>query len=184
MEIPEEIQCAQSWRNYFNTQVGDLHKYWLEKLSDQRHEQLGLGEKNHWRDSSAGRRNDKSIKWPAARASLVWRKTNHCRGLSRRLNRRVGSGSSKLGLVLEKKTLKGLSARIRFDKTKLSGRHEQAWFGRGERIRTSDPCVPNAVRYRAALRPDKNSQNRKASRDCLTSGGRNASHGHRPLLDR
>jgi hypothetical protein len=77
----------------------------------------------------------------------------------------------------------GLSARIRFDKTKMSGRHEQAlyglgrketlkrfipssqyrkrlrveqaWFGRGERIRTSDPCVPNAVRYRAALRPDK-----------------------------
>jgi hypothetical protein len=37
----------------------------------------------------------------------------------------------------------------------MSGRHEQAWFGRGERIRTSDPCVPNAVRYRAALRPDK-----------------------------
>ena len=32
---------------------------------------------------------------------------------------------------------------------------EQALFGRGERIRTSDPCVPNAVRYRAALRPDK-----------------------------
>src|SRR3990172_8567136 len=34
-------------------------------------------------------------------------------------------------------------------------RDEQALFGRGERIRTSDPCVPNAVRYRAALRPDK-----------------------------
>ena len=34
-------------------------------------------------------------------------------------------------------------------------RHEQARYGRGERIRTSDPCVPNAVRYRAALRPDK-----------------------------
>src|SRR5512140_1458466 len=50
---------------------------------------------------------------------------------------------------------RGLSARIKFDKTKASGRHEQAWFGRGERIRTSDPCVPNAVRYRAALRPDK-----------------------------
>ena len=76
----------------------------------------------------------------------------------------------------------GVSARIRFDKSKMSGWHEQAlrlglrvvfirrldsiqrkigaWshevrFGRGERIRTSDPCVPNAVRYRAALRPDK-----------------------------
>ncbi len=33
-------------------------------------------------------------------------------------------------------------------------RAEQVWCGRGERIRTSDPCVPNAVRYRAALRPD------------------------------
>ena len=58
-------------------------------------------------------------------------------------------------MVLKEKILRGLSARIRFDKTKMSGRHEQAWFGRGERIRTSDPCVPNAVRYRAALRPDK-----------------------------
>ena len=28
----------------------------------------------------------------------------------------------------------GLSARIRFDKTKMSGRHEHALFGRGERI--------------------------------------------------
>jgi hypothetical protein len=46
-------------------------------------------------------------------------------GLSRRLNGSIGSGS-----------------------------HEVR-YGRGERIRTSDPCVPNAVRYRAALRPDK-----------------------------
>ena len=28
-------------------------------------------------------------------------------------------------------------------------------FGRGERICTFDPCVPNAVRYRAALRPNR-----------------------------
>ena len=27
-------------------------------------------------------------------------------------------------------------------------------IGRGERIRTSDPIVPNDVRYQAALRPD------------------------------
>ena len=51
------------------------------------------------RGLSAGRRNDKSIKRPAARASLVWRGTKHWRALSRRLNRRVGSGSSKLCLV-------------------------------------------------------------------------------------
>ena len=27
-------------------------------------------------------------------------------------------------------------------------------FGRGERIRTSDSCVPNAVLYQAELHPD------------------------------
>ena len=27
--------------------------------------------------------------------------------------------------------------------------------GRGERIRTSDSCVPNAVLYQAELRPDE-----------------------------
>jgi 5-hydroxyisourate hydrolase-like protein (transthyretin family) len=47
---------------------------------------------------------------------------------SRRLNTRTGSGSSKLGLVLKEKTLRGLSARIRFNKTNMSGRYEQAWF--------------------------------------------------------
>jgi hypothetical protein len=40
----------------------------------------------------------------------------------------IGSRSSKVGLVLDVKTLKGLSARIRFDETKMSGRHEQAWM--------------------------------------------------------
>ena len=29
-------------------------------------------------------------------------------------------------------------------------------IGRGERIRTSDSCVPNAVLYQAELRPDRN----------------------------
>ena len=28
------------------------------------------------------------------------------------------------------------------------------WNGRGERIRTSDSCVPNAVLYQAELHPD------------------------------
>ena len=28
-------------------------------------------------------------------------------------------------------------------------------IGRGERIRTSDSCVPNAVLYQAELRPDR-----------------------------
>ena len=30
--------------------------------------------------------------------------------------------------------------------------------GRGERIRTSDSCVPNAVLYQAELRPDRNNE--------------------------
>jgi hypothetical protein len=30
----------------------------------------------------------------------------------------------------------------------------QLFFGRGERIRTSDSCVPNAVLYQAELHPD------------------------------
>ncbi len=29
------------------------------------------------------------------------------------------------------------------------------FIGRGERIRTFDPLVPNQMRYQAALRPDK-----------------------------
>ncbi len=61
---------------------------------------------------SAGRR---------GRANLDEEGTKHWRGLSRRFNRRIGSGSSKLGLVLEEKILKGLSARSRFDKMKMSG---------------------------------------------------------------
>ncbi len=28
-------------------------------------------------------------------------------------------------------------------------------YGRGERIRTFDPLVPNQMRYQAALRPDE-----------------------------
>ncbi len=30
-----------------------------------------------------------------------------------------------------------------------------SFYGRGERIRTFDPLVPNQMRYQAALRPDK-----------------------------
>ena len=33
-------------------------------------------------------------------------------------------------------------------------------FGRGERIRTFDPLVPNQMRYQAALRPDSEYSNR------------------------
>ena len=32
--------------------------------------------------------------------------------------------------------------------------------GRGERIRTFDPLVPNQMRYQAALRPDSKYSNR------------------------
>ena len=42
---------------------------------------------------------------------------------------------------------------------KVIGWHYFAAFyliGRGERIRTSDPLVPNQVRYQAALHPDIN----------------------------
>src|SRR5258708_3749138 len=31
---------------------------------------------------------------------------------------------------------------------------QMSWIGRGERIRTSDSCVPNAVLYQAELHPD------------------------------
>ena len=41
---------------------------------------------------------------------------------------------------------------------KTRGRQADAGFllvnGRGERIRTFDPLVPNQMRYQAALRPD------------------------------
>ena len=33
--------------------------------------------------------------------------------------------------------------------------------GRGDRIRTYDPLVPNQMRYQAALRPDKSIVTRK-----------------------
>ena len=36
---------------------------------------------------------------------------------------------------------------------KISGLFQEL-IGRGERIRTSDSCVPNAVLYQAELRPD------------------------------
>src|SRR5512140_3483908 len=35
------------------------------------------------------------------------------------------------------------------------GKRGCARVGRGERIRTSDPTVPNRVRYQAALRPER-----------------------------
>ena len=35
------------------------------------------------------------------------------------------------------------------------------YCGRGERIRTSDSCVPNAVLYQAELRPDRNNDSAK-----------------------
>jgi hypothetical protein len=37
-------------------------------------------------------------------------------------------------------------------------------LGRGERIRTFDPLVPNQMRYQAALRPDSGYSNRRALR--------------------
>ena len=35
------------------------------------------------------------------------------------------------------------------------------FYGRGDRIRTYDPLVPNQMRYQAALRPDSNIVTRK-----------------------
>ena len=37
-------------------------------------------------------------------------------------------------------------------------------LGRGERIRTFDPLVPNQMRYQAALHPDTSDCNRKKQR--------------------
>ena len=56
----------------------------------------------------------------------------HWRGLSRRLNRRIGSGSSKLCMVLEEKTLRGLSAGRRNDKSikRPAARASLVWSGR------------------------------------------------------
>jgi hypothetical protein len=34
------------------------------------------------------------------------------------------------------------------------GRKREGYAGRGERIRTSDSCVPNAVLYQAELHPE------------------------------
>ena len=38
--------------------------------------------------------------------------------------------------------------------TELRAEIERKRYGRGERIRTFDPLVPNQMRYQAALRPD------------------------------
>ena len=45
------------------------------------------------------------------------------------------------------------------------------WFGRGDRIRTCDLCVPNEARYQAALRPDMGGR----MRDFRPGASRNAS---------
>jgi hypothetical protein len=37
------------------------------------------------------------------------------------------------------------------------------FYGRGDRIRTYDPLVPNQMRYQAALRPDRAIVTRKSS---------------------
>ena len=44
-----------------------------------------------------------------------------------------------------------------WDKKVPSSSEVKAWDldGRGERIRTSDPLVPNQVRYQTALRPEQ-----------------------------
>ena len=46
-------------------------------------------------------------------------------------------------------------------------------FGRGERIRTSDPHNPIVVRYQAALRPDRI---RNRAHEALLHGGNDTCH--------
>ena len=46
------------------------------------------------------------------------------------------------------------SGRSAISKTRLALRYLGVLNGRGERIRTSDPLVPNQVRYQTALRPE------------------------------
>ena len=48
--------------------------------------------------------------------------------------------------------MKTAMTRRNFATTRTSQRGD--WVGRGERIRTSDSCVPNAVLYQAELHPD------------------------------
>src|ERR1700704_3180513 len=116
------------------------------------------------------------------RDSWDWGGTKHWRGLSRRLDIRIGSGSSKLGL--KEKTLRGLSAGRRNDKSIKwpAARASLVWSGREDS--NLRPLRPERSALPGCATPRQNQQNREAKRDCLTSGGRNASHGHRPPLDR
>jgi hypothetical protein len=115
----------------------------LSDFATNRHEYCGLAQQlqrpthvrgnftdNCWRDCSDPRHERRGRKDnPLELILLRCIPRSLLRGASSRcLNTRTGFGSNKLGLVLREKTLRGLSARIRFDKTKMSGRHEQAWI--------------------------------------------------------
>src|SRR4029077_2520960 len=56
------------------------------------------------------------------------------------------------------------------------------WSGREDS--NLRPLRPERSALPGCATPRQNQQNHKVSENCLTSGGRNASHGHRPPLDR
>ena len=56
------------------------------------------------------------------------------------------------------------------------------WSGREDS--NLRPLRPERSALPGCATPRQNQQNHEARRDCLTSGGRNASHEHRPPLDR
>jgi hypothetical protein len=97
---------------------------------------------------------------------------------------RKGSGLSKVGLVLEEKTLRGFSAGRCNDKSikRPAVRASSVWSGREDS--NLRPLRPERSALPGCATPRQNQQNHKASKDCLTSEGRNASHGLRPPLDR
>ena len=82
--------------------------------------------------------------WIAVYFSAIRIGFNHFNIVGLRLHRSLNHGLYCLQLFADAQTLKCKSAC--FDESK-----QAAIFGRNERIRTSDPFVPNEVRYRAAL---------------------------------
>jgi hypothetical protein len=116
---------------------------------------LGLVlEEKMMRGLSAGRRNDKSIKRPAARTSL-------------------DAGST--GGVYPAPQFDTAIKRRRFTRSAV-------WSGREDS--NLRPLRPERSALPGCATPRQHQQNSKASGDCLTSWGRNASHGHRPPPDR
>ena len=127
------------------------------------------------------------------------------------IQRKIGAGSSQLGLVLEEIDFEGFirpqqiryyeneraaqaSSETRstggvypapqFDTAKNRRRVTRSAVWSGREDSNLRPLRPERSALPGCATPRQNQQNYKASGDCLTSRGRNASHGHRPPLDK